>query len=86
MVERVLKKPEKGNEIVLSMLAGKADETDFMVRLPCDPDGTLKEYYTLTQEEKAALVSGNIQKIESWVDKLDKCLSTWLLYRLSSGN
>jgi hypothetical protein len=29
------------------------------------------------------LASGDIQKIESWVGKLDKRLSTWLLYRLS---
>jgi hypothetical protein len=85
MIERVLRKPEKGNDTVLTALARKADEPDFMTRLAYNPDGSLKEYYMLTQEEKAALVSGNIQKIESWVGKLDTRLSTWLLYRLSSG-
>jgi hypothetical protein len=72
-----------GRWAVLSVLARAADEPDFMTRLAEDPHEALKEYYTLTQEEKAALASGDIQKIESWVGKLDKRLSTWLLYRLS---
>ncbi len=72
-----------GRGAVLSVLARASDEPDFMARLADDPHGTLKEYYTLTQEEKAALASGDIRKIESWVGKLDKRLSTWLLFRLS---
>ena len=72
-----------GRWAVLSVLARAADEPDFMSRLAEDPHEALKEYYTLTQEEKAALASGDIQKIESWVGKLDKRLSTWLLFRLS---
>jgi hypothetical protein len=72
-----------GKRTVLSVLAGMSDESDFMTRLADDPDGTLKEYYTLTQEEKAALASGDIEKIENWVGKMDKCLSSWLLFRLS---
>jgi hypothetical protein len=72
-----------GRWAVLSVLARAADEPNFMTRLADDPHEALKEYYTLTQEEKAALASGDIQKIESWVGKLDKRLSTWLLFRLS---
>lgn len=72
-----------GRWAVLSVLARAADEPEFMARLADDPHKALKEYYTLTQEEKAALGSGDIQKIESWVGKLDKRLSTWLWYRLS---
>jgi len=72
-----------GRGAVLSVLARASDEPDFMIRLADDPHGTLKEYYTLTQEEKAALASGDIRKIESWVGKLDKRLLTWLLFRLS---
>ena len=72
-----------GRWAVLSVLARAADEPEFMARLAEDPHETLKEYYTLTQEEKAALASGDIQKIESWVGKLDKHLTTWLWYRLS---
>lgn len=72
-----------GRWAVLSVLARAADEPEFMTRLADDPHEALKEYYTLTQEEKAALASGDIQKIESWVGKLDKRLSTWLWYRLA---
>ncbi len=72
-----------GRWTILSVLARAADEPGFMSRLADDPHVALKEYYTLTSEEKAVLASGDIQKIESWVGKLDKRLSTWLLYRLS---
>jgi hypothetical protein len=72
-----------GRWAVLSVLARAADEPEFMASLADNSHEALKEYYTLTQEEKAALASGDIQKIESWVGKLDKRLSTWLLYRLS---
>jgi hypothetical protein len=71
-----------GRWAVLSVLARAADEPQFMARLSDNPHEALKEYYTLTQEEKAALASGDIQKIESWVGKLDKRLSSWLWYRL----
>lgn len=72
-----------GRWAVLTVLARAADEPEFMARLAENPHEALKEYYTLTQEEKAALASGDIRKIESWVGKLDKRLSTWLWYRLS---
>jgi hypothetical protein len=72
-----------GRWAVLSVLARAADEPEFMASLADNSHEALKEYYTLTQEEKAALASGDIQKIESWVGKLDKRLSTWLLHRLS---
>jgi hypothetical protein len=72
-----------GRWAILSVLARAADEPEFMARLAENPHEALKEYYTLTPEEKAALASGDIRKIESWVGKLDKRLSTWLWYRLS---
>jgi hypothetical protein len=72
-----------GRWAVLSVLARAADEPEFMASLADNSHEALKEYYSLTQEEKAALTSGDIRKIESWVGKLDKRLSTWLLYRLS---
>ena len=37
----------------------------------------------LTEEERAALATGDIRKIESWVGKLDERLKTWLIARLS---
>ena len=72
-----------GKEAVLAVLARAAEETEFLARLAADPSEALKEYYTLTLEEQAALASGDIKKIEGWVGKLDKRLATWLWCRLS---
>jgi hypothetical protein len=73
--------PRKGE--VLAVLKRAASESEFLARLAEDPHEALKEYYTLTAEERAALASGDIRKIESWVGKLDKELATWLWCRLS---
>lgn len=78
--------PEKklaGREAILAALARAADDSDFLARLAENPYETLNEYYTLTQEELAALVSGDIKKIESWLGKLDARHATWLWCRLS---
>ena len=78
--------PEKklaGREAVLAALARAADDSDFLARLAENPYETLNEYYTLTQEEMAALASGDIKKIESWLGKLDTRHATWLWCRLS---
>jgi hypothetical protein len=42
-------------------------------------DGDSNDYYTLTREEMAALLSGNLEKIEHWVSNLDQRHATWLL-------
>jgi hypothetical protein len=73
--------PGKGE--VLAVLKRAATESEFLARLADDPYEALKEYYSLTSEERAALASGDIKKIESWVGKLDKELATWLWCRLS---
>jgi len=73
--------PDKGE--VLAVLKRAATESEFLARLADDPHEALKEYYSLTSEERAALASGDIKKIESWVGKLDKKLATWLWCRLS---
>lgn len=72
-----------GKEAILAVLARAADEPEFLSRLADDPHEVLKEYYPLSSEERAALASGDIQRIESWVGKLDKRLATWLWCRLS---
>ena len=72
-----------GRDAVLVVLSRAADDTEFLARLADNPSEALKEYYTLTMEEKAALASGDIKKIEGWVGKLDKRLATWLWCRLS---
>ena len=72
-----------GKGAVLTVLARAADEPKFLRRMSDNPHEALKEYYTLSTEEKAALASGDIKKIESWVGKLDERLATWLWCRLS---
>ena len=53
-----------------------------MPGLPRTPAEALKEY-DLTPEEKMAIASGDIRKIESWVGKLDERLKKWLIARLA---
>jgi len=72
-----------GREAILDILGRAADEPKFLRRMTDNPHEVLKEYYALTAEEKAALASGDIKKIESWVGKLDERLATWLWCRLS---
>jgi predicted ATPase len=72
-----------GREAIMAVLARAADETEFLARLADNPAEALREYYTLTKEELAALASGDIRKIESWCGKLDKRHATWLWCRLS---
>ena len=70
-------------EVILEVLARAADDSEFLAQLADNPGAALSGYYTLTNEELAALVSGDIKKIEGWVGKLDKRLTTWLWNRLS---
>ncbi|MEW6142042.1 MAG: Os1348 family NHLP clan protein [Chloroflexota bacterium] len=72
----------KGRMTILSVLERAAEEAQFQARLADDPSEALAEYYTLTAEQKAALASGDIRKIESWVGKLDPRLASWLWARL----
>jgi len=65
---------------ILAVLARAADDSQFLARLAENPSEALSEYYTL---EMVALASGDIEKIESWLGKLDKRHATWLWYRLS---
>jgi len=75
---------EKRKLRILTVLARAADDSRFLARLADNPvRHSLTEYYTLTQEELAALPSGDIKKIESWLGKLDKRHATWLWCRLS---
>ena len=73
----------KGREAILAVLARAADDSEFLARLADNPAEALTEYYTLTQEELAALASGDIKKIEDWCGELDKRHATYLWCRLS---
>ena len=70
-----------GKEAILAILGKAADDHKFLARLAENPAKVLDEY-NLTSEEKAALASGDLRRIESWVGKLDKRLSTWIWCRL----
>jgi predicted molibdopterin-dependent oxidoreductase YjgC len=67
---------------VLAVLDRAAQDNKFFAQLAENPETALKEY-DLTVEERAALASGDIRKIESWVGKLDERLKKWLIARLS---
>ena len=81
--EKVSKEVVSEREELLAVLKRAATESKFLTRLAENPEEALKEYYTLNNEERAALASGDISKIESWVGKLDGDLATWLWCRLS---
>ena len=68
-------------EVILAVLTRAANDPEFLARLSEDPSETLSEY-DLTLEEKAALESGDIRRIESWIDKLDTQSRTWVTCRL----
>jgi hypothetical protein len=73
----------KGREAILAVLERAADDSKFLAQLADNPHEALSGYYMLTSEELAALASGDIKKIESWVGKLDQRQATWLWCRLS---
>jgi hypothetical protein len=77
------KAAQTSKEAILEILARAADDSNFLAQLSDNPEKTLSQYYVLSWEERAALSSGDIKKIESWVGKLDKRLATWLWCRLS---
>jgi Icc-related predicted phosphoesterase len=79
----ILSDEKAQKEAILAVLGRAADDPKFFGRLNSDAHETLKEYYHLTTEQRAALASGDIQKIEKWVGKLDERLATWLWCRLS---
>ena len=72
----------KGRKALLAVLARAAEDDRFLAQLADNPTKALAEYYTLTHEEVAALISGDLKKIEGWVGKLDKKHATWLWCRL----
>ncbi|MDY6836151.1 MAG: Os1348 family NHLP clan protein [Chloroflexota bacterium] len=75
------KKTISGRDAILEVLARAADDHKYLARLSENPEKALQEY-DLTSEERAALASGDLRLIESWVGKLDKRLSTWIWCRL----
>ncbi|MFC1957622.1 formate dehydrogenase subunit alpha [Chloroflexota bacterium] len=67
---------------VLAVLDRAAKDNEFLAKLAENPTEAL-QHYDLTAEERAAIGSGDIRKIEAWVGKLDERLKTWLIARLA---
>jgi hypothetical protein len=67
---------------LLSILERAAQDNSFLSLLAESPDEALLGY-DLTSEEKAAITSGDIRKIESCVGKLDERLKKWFVARLA---
>ena len=80
-VSIVEKKAPSGKEAIIEILTRAADDHKFLARLAENPSKVLQEY-DLNPEEGAALASGDLRRIESWVGKLDQRLSTWIWCRL----
>lgn len=66
---------------ILRVLDRAASDDHFIAQLTYHGDEALQNY-DLTNEEKAALLSGDIGWIEARVGKLDARLRTWLDCRL----
>jgi len=77
------KEEARRKKAIMEVLAQAADDGYFLAQLADNPTEALREYYTLTHREVAALISGDIKKIEGWLGKLDKRHATWLWSRLS---
>ncbi len=69
----------KKREAILAALAKVTADNPSRNGLAGDFTDEINGYYTLSLEELAALVSGDIEKIENWVSHLDQHRATWLL-------
>ena len=76
--------PENNVAAMLSVLYRASQDSAFMDWLSRHAEAALQEY-NLKDEEKAAIISGDVQKIEPLVGKLDERLKTWLKARQAQG-
>jgi hypothetical protein len=72
---------QEKREAILAALAKVSSDVSPSSGRP-EPAGDENDYYTLTSEEVAALLSGNLEKIETWMSNLDQRHATWLLRRI----
>jgi predicted molibdopterin-dependent oxidoreductase YjgC len=72
--------PENGIAAMISALYHASQDSSFMSRLVRDPALTLREY-NLKDEERAAVASGDVNKIEALTGRLDERLRTWFIAR-----
>ena len=71
-------------QAILAALGRAKGETEYreISENPDSPD----VYYTLSSEQIRALINGDLRKIESWVNGLDRQQATWLLRQLIKEN
>ena len=67
---------------ILSILYRASQDSDFFTRLSDDPKEALLDY-RLADADRSAVITGDIEEIESRVGKLDQRLKTWLMVKLS---
>ncbi len=72
--------PVSGTEAMVSILYRSSQDSVFTAQLTRDPATTLKEY-NLKEKERAAIASGDVEKIEALTGRLDERLRVWLMAR-----
>jgi formate dehydrogenase major subunit len=77
---KINKHTVSGKEAMLSALYRASREPAFVGQLARDPDNALKDY-KLNEAEKAAILSGDVAKIEAITGKLNDRLRVWILSR-----
>jgi formate dehydrogenase alpha subunit len=77
---KISKHVVSGKEAMLSALYRASREPGFIAKLAGDPQGALKDY-KLNDAEKAAILSGDVGKIEALTGKLNDRLRVWILSR-----
>jgi len=82
MIEAKEKTKLHGKKALLAILERAANDHNFIAQLTDDSHKALEGNYVLNNEELAALLSGDIRKIESWLGKLSQKQATWLWCRL----
>jgi len=68
-------------EAILAIIERAAVDTSFMAEILDDPEQALQGY-RLTSEEKTAITSGDIRRIEEWLGELKPTDRKWLWKRL----
>jgi formate dehydrogenase (NADP+) alpha subunit len=76
--------PENNIAAMISVLYRASQDSAFMSQLARDPAEALREY-NLKDEERAAIASGDVKKIEALTGRLDARLRTWLIARQAEG-
>lgn len=77
----ILQQADRRGQIILDVLERAADEPAFRVQMS-EGDPAALEPYNLTPLEKAAIRSGDLGWIESYVTELDERQKVWIMARL----